>query len=175
MKPTIQTLLTENKNLQREIAKLTNHNSDLDGNLRIANSEIERLKEHLAEARQDAAVRRAENEAELSRLRHEAVLNAEILRLTRELMDVKMALHDEGVLFSKKPADAALMLNGKPVSRKAVEEAASYGIQNGFSSGGFIPAIKNVREQTGCGLKEAKDFCDLHFSHLKDPAIQGIK
>ena len=155
MRQTIQTMQDALDNASVEIVDLTARNSNLDGDLRNAKAEIDRLKGLLQTV-----------DGELAAMRREASLNAEILRLTRELMAARTGV---AVPPTADPSDV-MMLDGKPVSRKAVEEAAVHGLTNGFSSGGFIPAIKNVREQTGCGLREAKDFCDRHFSHLKDPA-----
>jgi ribosomal protein L7/L12 len=117
--------------------------------------------------RLEEAIRHNDGQQRLIRsMEREAEANSEVLRLTRALSAAQAKAQAVGSL-PLSDGDTIVMADGKKVSRKLVEEAAAYGRLNGLSTGSFIPAIKSVREQTGCGLREAKEFCDRYFSHLK--------
>jgi len=48
-------------------------------------------------------------------------------------------------------------------------------IRNLISDGRFIQAIKLIRSETGCGLKEGKEFCDkIRYENIVDMSIVNI-
>ncbi len=148
MRPTI-------KDLQLELSALNRVHGYVKGDLEDHKKHAEQMGTELA---------RLKNE--IARLHRDAAHNAEILQLTRELLGART--DHLAVVTGKAPSvmppvvdPDVLMFGATQLSRRDVEEQGSK-----FGSP-FIGTVKYVREQAGVGLKEAKDFCDVHFAHLK--------
>ena len=156
MRPTIRNLQNEILSLKAKCNGLAADKEDLEYKLRRERAEVERLK---ACSKEDRIVRE-KLEAVVRTMKREAELNKEILRLTQELNASRK--QDTGP-----SGDKIFMTNGTSVSRRVVADA----IRAPGSS--FILAIKSIREQTDCGLHEAKLFCEQHFPHLK-PGVASV-
>ena len=91
----------------------------------------------------------------------------ELINLTvKEVSELKTILKDE---YGIEPAAAAVAVAAGPAAGEAaVEEKTSFDVVLKSAGAAKLAIVKLVKEQTGLGLKEAKDLVDGAPSKIKE-------
>lgn len=174
MRPTISSLKARIEELEAENDVLRRNGDRLQQDYATAKENQQFHVREIDRIRADHNNERIQHQSIVNQLNRDAQYQAEILRLTRELLTIRTEqlaqvtgkpISVPASIPVPSPDELTIMVGSTPhqLNRKDIDSAA---VRNSPTSP-FIGAIKAIREKTGAGLKEAKDFCDIHFTHLR--------